>query len=118
MKKLLIILFSTLLFFTACKKEEINPNNTKIETIEIDKISLWGEWLLLDGKMYVDNMETGQKIAYDHFDPNKSKSSLRYSGSKFEIEDIEKNITTWSFFPSKTNYGYGEFWLNNDSLMP
>ena len=120
MKKFLFLFLVASLLFTSCKKEDITPINQEIEevgTIE-EGILIYGEWKLLSGKMYVHNLETNQNTVYDHFDVNKTTSSLRYSGSQFEFETIRKDSTTWTFIAPPNWQGYGEFWLDNDSIQP
>lgn len=118
MKKLFYLIFASAILLTSCQKDEVLPVNQEVEPTETG-ILLYGEWKLLDGKMYVENLETGQKTVYNHFDSTKTISSLRYSGSQFEFETIEKNTTTWKFIQPQNSWnGYGEFWLNNDSIQP
>ena len=117
MNKLIVVLVSFLLVFTSCKKEDIKPND-QVEVIGEEGIVLYGEWKLLDGKMYVENMETGAHTVYDHFDPTKTTSSLRYEGAQFEFETIEQGVTTWEFIAPPNWEGYGEFRLDNDSIQP
>jgi len=120
--KTLFYIFIVLTFaFTSCKKEEgLKTNDEQIKelgTIE-EGILLYGEWKLVSGKMYIENMETGEKTVYDHFGPNKTTSSLRYSGAQFEIEMIEQNVTTWEFIAPPNWQGYGEFILDGDTVQP
>jgi hypothetical protein len=117
MKNLLVVL--TLIFgftLTSCHKEEVTPPNTLIE--EVETISVFGEWLLVDGKMYMENLETGEKTVYDHFGPTKSVSSLRYDGYMFEFERIVVDSTLWTFTTPYNIPGTGQFWLDNDSIQP
>ena len=115
---LFIILFSFTL--VSCEKEELEDDQPveEVNTIEDDTIRIYGKYLLLSGKMYVTNLVTNEKIVYDHFDANKTVSSLRYGGSQYEIEDIEKNVTTWEITPPPHVPGYGEFILNGDVVEP
>ena len=120
MKNLIYILILTSLVFTSCTKEKYEPINTQIEevaTIE-EGIVLYGEWKLMSGKMYIENMETGEKTVYDHFSPTKETSSLRYSGAQLEFEVIVQNVTTWEFIAPPNWQGYGEFILDGDTLQP
>jgi hypothetical protein len=79
-------------------------------------ISLWGKFVVVDAVMYVTNSETGQKTSYNHFDATKSRSSLRWGGSMFAIEEIIKDTTTYSFWNTYNGLnGYGKFELNSDS---
>lgn len=106
--------------FTSCQKEDILTNQDVVEeagTID-NTISIFGEWLLVDGKMYMENMDTGEKTVYDHFDASKTVSSLRYEGYMFEFERIVVDSTTWTFIAPNSIPGTGEFWLDNDSIQP
>jgi hypothetical protein len=117
MKNLFVLLLIGL-SLASCKKEELY-NDLAVEEVVIDEvIPLEGVWKLRSGKMYVENIETHEKTSYNHFDSVKTTSSLRYSGSLYEIEDLVKDSTTWTFIIPKSHIGYGEFWLNNDSLKP
>jgi hypothetical protein len=121
MKKILILLLVSLsIGFASCEKQTLTPTQEQVETagtIE-NEVSIYGEWLLVDGKMYMENLETGQLVVLNHFDPTKTVSSLRYSGIMFAIEEIEINVTTWTFIAPPSVPGIGEFWLNSDSLAP
>jgi len=110
MKKLLFVLALTLTF-ASCQKENIQPNPVEVVEIEESGIDLYGEWVLLDGQMFIENMETGANTVYDHFSPTKPTSSLRYEGAQFEFETIEASVTTWEFVGT-------EFILDNDSIQP
>lgn len=83
-----------LIVFISCKKEEL---------------SLIDKWVLIDGQVYVEDLNSGKKYHYDHFNVDKNISYLTYINQyKFDIEIIEKYKTTWEF---KEN---GDFILNND----
>ena len=116
MKKLIFLFLSLNLFLTSCQKEEVLPTNQEVVTEE--GILLYGEWKLVSGKMYVHNLETYENVVYNHFDAVKTTSSLRYDGSLFEFETIKKDSTTWTFIAPPNYQGYGEFWLDNDSIQP
>lgn len=74
------------------------------------------KWVLVDGTMYMENIETGYKIKFKHFDANRLVSSLRYNGVIFDLEKIEVGVTTWQFRYGK--YNSKEFILNDDTLHP
>jgi hypothetical protein len=130
MKKLflLFVIFSAF----ACEKEPEVYNDVHAEFIENDQpwslfygkdlvvdgepLPNMVEWQLVGGVMYMENMETGYKVKYDHFGPSRTKSSLRYSGAELEIEELELGVTTWQF-KVNTMYDY-EFILDKDSLNP
>lgn len=120
--KQLLILIVFLVVLVSCQKEVIYPTDhyTAIpsaggyDTTNI--VGSWGKFLLIDAVMYVDNNETGAKMSFNHFGPNKEISSLRWGGSLFDIETIIKDITTYSFWNTPTGgNGMGKFVLNGDT---
>lgn len=118
MKKFLILLaVISFIALSSCKKEYVEPDTkTTPDTTQSQQIiSIYGKWLLLDAYMYVENLETGVKTRYSHFGPNKTISSLRYSGAILDFEVIEKNVTTWTFTKPNRIPGYGKFILNDDT---
>jgi len=120
----LLVLLSFTLVFTSCQKEDYKTiDETNRTTLEekgeiVEGILIYGEWKLLSGQMFIENLDTGSKEVYDHFSPTKPVSSLRYSGAVLEIETIEANVTTWSFIAPSNFIGAGDFWLGNDSIQP
>lgn len=107
-----------ILTFISCKKDVITPTTANEVVTPVDSLKLDGEFILVSGKMYLDNLEDGSKIVYNHFDITKSRSSLRYGGSIIPFEDIIKDTTTWSFYFPKTYPNIGKFVLNEDTLNP
>lgn len=121
MKKLSLIFgLLVLVFLSSCTKEDVKPISEEVNDAGLinEEIRLYGKWLLLDATMYIENLETGQKTSYAHFDANKTVSSLRYDGALFNFEVIEQNVTTWSFYQPPHVPGFGEFVLNGDTLNP
>jgi len=123
MKNLIYILSLSIFLFTSCTKETYEPIKPISQEIEEagtteEGVLLYGEWKLISGKMYIENMETGEKTVYDHFSPTKTTSSLRYSGAQLEFETIEQNVTTWEFIAPPNWNGYGEFILDGDNNNP
>lgn len=114
-----IFYLSLLLFFLSCKKEVIKPV-TEPEVVQTpqDTLDLNGEFLLVDGKMYINNLDDYSKFYYNHFDSIKHRSSLRFSGSIIPFETIIKDTTTWSFYMPKKIPSIGRFVINNDTLNP
>lgn len=112
----LSLILSLSLGFTSCEKDEILEPSVS-EPVK-QEIRLYGKWLLVDGDMFMENMETHVKVKYSHFDGGKAESSLRYEGSLYEIEDIVKNQTTWSFYEPPSVPNYGTFVLNSDTFNP
>ncbi len=73
-----------------------------------------GVWVLRDAYMYV-TYDNGVKEKWAHFSDSKKVSSLRYDGDiLFDIEKIEKDVTTWTFYRPIKNPGGGDFVLNGD----
>jgi len=86
-----IFLYLTLLslVFTSCEKYEFEVD---IPTIE------GTEWVLVNAKVYTENLTTGDLIYYDHFDGNQTVSNLDiFGGSLVDVDNIEQNVTTWYF---------------------
>lgn len=115
MKSLIYLIISASLVLASCKKQSVQPN-TQLATEISQELNLYGKWLLVGGSMYMENLETGQKTKYDHFGPSKTVSSLDYNGSGIDIEVIQINVTTWSFYQPPAVPGYGRFALNGDTL--
>lgn len=125
MKKGLIIIKSTtiilcfLSLLASCKKEPVIYPTDQLPLVPAyntgDCITRWGKFLLIDAVMYFDNYDTGEKKVFQHFGLGKSRSSLRWGGSMFEIEDIIKDTTTYSFWKPFKYPGTGRFVLNGDT---
>jgi len=99
--KLIYLIFAVLLVFTSCEKDEL--------------LTLQGTWVLVDGYVYVENMETYSKTKFHHFGDGKTVSQLTYCDPYvFDIENIQigDSATTWEFC---TN---GDFILNGDYNHP
>jgi hypothetical protein len=97
----LLKIFIFILLFVSCKKKE-------------QDLKPWGVWVLRDAYMYV-TYDDGIKEKWAHFSDSKKVSSLRYDGNiLFDIEKIEKDVTTWTFYRPRTNPGDGDFVLNGD----
>jgi hypothetical protein len=121
MKKFFYILLALSLVLVSCKKEEIKPvEEEQEEAGQVDEeIRIYGKWVLVDATMYVENLETGSRTQYNHFDDTQKVSTLRYDGNpEYEFEIIEKDSTTWSFYPPDYVPGYGEFVLDGDTANP
>lgn len=89
MNKIFIYLSLICLIFTSCEKYEFDVD---IPTIE------GTEWVLVSGKVYTENLTTGNLTYYDHFDVNQTTSNLDiFGGSLVDVDNIEQNVTTWYF---------------------
>ena len=121
MNKLFYILIIGVLL-VSCQKEYPYPTKdspNKVPTVGgYDTnlvISRSGKFVIIDAVMYIDNNETGERIKFNHFGPNKKISSMRWGGSEFDIETIIQDSTTYSFWttPNGIN-GMARFVLNDD----
>lgn len=114
-----IILLSLLVVLFSCKKQQpqqVGPIPT-LNSKEEPTLQMWGKWKLTQGWMYFENLETGEKYKYTHFDGIQTTSSLRWSSPLFEIERIVQNQTTWEFIPLSSDNGIHDFMLNDSTLM-
>lgn len=108
MQKILLILsFLTIFSLISCKKDVNLRQNTII-----------GKWKLVDGKMYIEDLLSGDITTNRHFANRNKVSSLRYDTTIYSLERIVRDSTIWTFKNSINNSNTGEFWLNNDSLNP
>lgn len=96
------IIFLTVSIFTlfSCKKDVIKPDNnvlpdtTVYEVVDID-------WVLSEGRFYMENMDNGDKVFYDHFGSSQFQSTLDpISGADLPFDTIVKGVTTWRFSSS------------------
>ncbi len=114
-----IIFIICLIAFTSCRKAPLYPTDQLPANVPTKDTSSmlggWGRFIIIDAVMYVDNKETGEKKVYKHFSTTKSRSSLRWGGSQFEIENIIKDTTTYSFWKPLNYPGIGKFVLNDDT---
>ena len=117
--KNIILVFSLLVALSSCKKKVIYPTDQLPANVPVlssfDGISRWGQFVIIDALMYVENKETGVKTVYNDFSPTKSRASLRWGGSLFDIETIIKDTTTYSFWQPQSYPGIGKFVLNGDT---
>jgi len=117
MKKFLILIAILIIGFSSCKKEELDTPPPSDDSTFIE-VSILNKWVLVDATMYFRNLETNQWYSMSHFGPDRTVSSLRYSGVMFEIERIEQFVTTWEFKAPPSIPGTGEFILDNDTINP
>ena len=118
--KLLILI----LLFGSCKQEPFKPippnpvttTPTNNHNHNQNCFNLWGDWKLLDAKMYVTNIETGEEWVEGQFGYGDTIGSLRYFDPIYEMELLEKNKTIWSFKKPNSIPGISEFILNMDTL--
>jgi hypothetical protein len=102
----------------SCEKKIVSPKLTTPPKVAYDSLNLNGLFILVSGKMYIDNIENGDKLVYNHFDSIKSRSSLSFYGPTIPLENLIKDTTTWSFYFPSVVPNIGRFVLNMDTLHP
>lgn len=117
----LLLIFT--LTFSSCKKEEILlPDNTNY--IENGVYAVEGiTWVLVDARVYVDNLDTDDLDVYDHFGGTKFSSCMNIFGSASVLMDsIHQNLTTWVFnngtFTLDNTYQFDYTIYDNRVLTP
>ena len=90
------------------------PQDTS-SIVEIEFLD--GDWLLMSGKMVMENLDLNTSSTQFHFSDGPT-SSLRYGSPMYSFESIVRYETIWSFdFPISVP-GVGGFALNYDTLTP
>lgn len=96
------IFFLTLIFLNfSCKKETIEKpdNNIVVNDTIYDFMDI--DWILVSGRLYMQNLDNGSKSVYDHFGGSQNQSSLDpINGSAVPFDDVTKDVTTWRFTSS------------------
>lgn len=77
--------FLFIFILVSCKKDEQVSHTVQ------------GKWLLVNGEVYMEDLEKGGITYYDHFSPTKLNSVMDLSGSNLPIDYISQNKTTWDF---------------------
>ena len=128
-----LIVISFVLIFTSCKKEEpLRPNND--QDVYVNNASVEGvNWVLVSGRIYIENIDNGDKFVYDHFGGSTTESVMDiFSGSSpVKMDSIKQNYTTWffnngiftlngtySYQYSDYQYTYSPYGLENGSSRP
>jgi|TARA_R110000782_G_scaffold35082_1_gene84024 hypothetical protein len=118
----IIKLILLLLIFTSCEEYNYEPIHQEPNTPSNNHnhnqtcFTIWGDWELLDAKMYVTNIETGEEWVDNQFGYGDTIGSLRYYEPIHNIEILEKNKTVWGFRRPNSIPGISEFILNMDTL--
>ena len=107
MKKLFFLI--TLVFLsTSCEKEVIEIPENNVVIVENNAELIGYNWILSDGRIYLENMDNGDKSYYDHFGNNQNISNLQpINGSDILFDSLIQDITTW-------NFGNSNFTLNGE----
>jgi|TARA_R110000744_G_scaffold40589_3_gene92104 hypothetical protein len=120
--KTIIKLLLLLLTITGCEKDMMYPpckptQYTDDTTSYVKTHILDGTWEVRWGKMYMENLDTGEEEEIFLFNSGPI-GSLRYEGSMYSFETVIRYQTTWTFnFPENTP-DMGTFFLNGDSIHP
>lgn len=107
MRNFIKILFLPFIIFStvSCQKEEIKPENNVVN-IQEDAELVGINWILSDGRLYVENMDNGDKNYFDHFGNGQNISTLDpFDLSNVSFDSLVQDITTW-------NFGNSNFTLN------
>jgi len=111
----LIILLTVVLGFFSCKKENIQPESKSTVIYNTPNTSPIGyTWELYSGRVFVTNLDNGNKIYYQHFGGTKNTSNLDiFTPSGLPMDILTKGLTTWKFTSTNsfilddvTNYTY------------
>tara|TARA_R110002110_G_scaffold49196_1_gene145849 strand:+ start:4773 stop:5693 length:921 start_codon:yes stop_codon:yes gene_type:complete len=88
--KFLYLTILSLIILTSCEKPEFE---------DLTRYSVEGtEWRLYSGRVYVENLQSGESYYYDHFGPNKTTSNLDiYGGSLSSIDSLTALQYSWYF---------------------
>ncbi len=90
LNKILLFLTTIIITLTGCEKYDFDQNLPTIEGTE---------WVLVSGRVYTENLTTGEKLYYDHFDSGKTTSNLDvFGGSSVDIDILESGISSWYFY--------------------
>lgn len=91
----LILIFT--LTFSSCKKEELIPINDN--TVYENNAQFEGvTWVLAEARVYVENLDNGEKYVYDYFGGTTTEAQMSiFSGSIVKMDSIKQNYTTWVF---------------------
>ena len=90
---ILIITFS----FLSCKKELPKPNNDNTPQ-NIDYPVEGVNWILTEGRLYIQNLDNSEKKVYDYFNNTITEAQMHVFGSTgLKIDSLKVNYTSWFF---------------------
>ncbi len=117
MKNLIFLGLIGVILLSSCKKQPIYPTDQLPahvpSTSGFGGVSHWGTFKLIGSQKQFDICWTGQPTYFTNTDT----SSLKWNGSALPVENIVKNITTWTFVKPNVGQTEGKFLLNNDTSM-
>jgi hypothetical protein len=95
---IVIILVIQFGFFVCCKKKETERPDNSLQVTSNTYPFFDVEWELIDGKLYIENLDNKSKIYYDHFNDVQTTTTLSpVNGSVVPLDDIAQDITNWLF---------------------
>jgi hypothetical protein len=96
--KIFYVILLTLIVLTSCRKEELPRPNNDNSVVEVETNIEGATWVLTEGRVYVENIDTGEKRVYDYFGGGVTSSFMHIFGSTPVVMDsIKQNFTTWTF---------------------
>ena len=93
----LILLLTITLF--SCQKEELprpeNDNSVSPNTGSVEGVT----WVLSEGRVYLENLDNGDKTVYDYFGGGVNEAYLHILGGYTGVmmDSVKKDYTTWFF---------------------
>jgi len=90
-----------ILSFISCQKQDIKPERSTLTTDSVNTNPIGYNWELYSGRVFITNLDNGDKFYYDHFGPNKNSSNLDiYNSSWLPFDILTKGVTNWKFTSS------------------
>lgn len=111
----LYLILALTLTFVSCKKEELKPINDN--TVNVNNAPFEGVlWVLSEARLYVENMDNGEKYVYSYFGGSITEANTHvFSSTVNPIDSIKQNFTSWYFqngtftLNGGNSYQYTEF---------
>ena len=120
MKNFIRIIFLALLILStvSCKKEVIEKPHNNIVNIE-DSAELVGiNWVLSDGRIYIENLDNNDQSYFDHFGVGQNISTLDpFDVSNIPFDNLVQDITTWNFGNSNFTLDGSNSYTQSGSLV-
>lgn len=95
----LYLILAFTLTFVSCKKEEL-PKPINDNTVYENDAQFEGVlWVLSEARVYVENMDNGEKYVYDYFGGSITEANTHIFGVPTinSIDTIKQNFTSWYF---------------------
>jgi hypothetical protein len=94
----LYLILALTLTFVSCKKEELKPINDN--TVVENNAPFEGvNWVLSEARVYLENIDNGEKYVYDYFGGGVTEANTHIFGgyTGVTLDSIKQNYTTWFF---------------------